>query len=213
MTNVSFHSSPSRLWLLLLSWFLCCALCRAFLFPQTISPRPNVGLHMVPVDPWNEKQLFVPTIFEDNQPLRVNGANSTSQFGTSVSLKNKPDISQFRKRNLVVAVLAVLLAVGQYTWQFTHPVTPVSLLVQMTKESSAPQVIGTNQKPTLVDFWAPWCDNCQVMAPTLRALHDEYKDQVNFVTINADAADQWPLIQAFGVDAIPHLALVNECTR
>lgn len=166
------------------------------------------------VDPWNEKQS-VPIII--GEPMRItDSTNSTATdmsqlFGTSVSLKDKPDLAQFRQRNLVVAVMAVVLACGQYAWQFTHPVTPISLLLQMTRESSAPQIIGTNRKPTLVDFWAPWCDNCQVMAPTLRALHDEYKDQINFVTVNAEATDRdpWPLIRAFGVDAIPHLALVN----
>ncbi|GAX25342.1 hypothetical protein FisN_5Lh435 [Fistulifera solaris] len=129
----------------------------------------------------------------------------------SVSRNDKPNVTQFRQRNLVVAIMAIALAIGQYAWQFTHPVTPVSLLMQMTQESSAPQIIGTNNKPTLVDFWAPWCENCRIMAPTLRALHEEYKDQINFVTINADATDRnpWPLINAFGVDAIPHLALVN----
>jgi len=36
-----------------------------------------------------------------------------------------------------------------------------------------------------------------------------YSSSVNFVMINADAPDAWPLIEAFGVDAIPHLALVE----
>lgn len=210
----SLDSSLSWTWLclVLVGGLLGPTSCRAFIFPRASWTRPHYVLHMV--DPWNEKQS-VPIVFSDSQPLRINGANSTaadvSQFGKSVSLKDKQDVTGFRRRNLVVAVMAISFSLGQYAWQFTHPVTPVSLLMQMTQESSAPQVIGTNNKPTLVDFWAPWCENCRVMAPTLRALHDDYKDQINFVTINADATDRnpWPLINAFGVDAIPHLALVN----
>ena len=210
----SLNFSQSRAWLrhIVVGGFLYSTSCHAFIFSRVIWTRPHHVLHMV--DPWNDKQS-VPIIFGDSQPLRINGANTTatdiSQFGKSVSLKDKPDVTKFRQRNLVVAVMAISLALSQYAWQFTHPVTPVSLLMRMTQESSVPQVIGTNNKPTLVDFWAPWCENCRIMAPTLRALHDEYKDQINFVTINADATDRnpWPLINAFGVDAIPHLALVN----
>jgi thioredoxin-like negative regulator of GroEL len=47
------------------------------------------------------------------------------------------------------------------------------------------------------------------MAPTLLQIETDYKDKVNFVMINGDKQESWPLIEAFGVDAIPHLALVE----
>jgi thioredoxin-like negative regulator of GroEL len=40
-------------------------------------------------------------------------------------------------------------------------------------------------------------------------LEEEYKDQVNFVMVNGDRSEAWPLIERFGVDAIPHLALIS----
>lgn len=46
-------------------------------------------------------------------------------------------------------------------------------------------------------------------APTLLKLEEEYKDQVNFVMINGDRPEAWPLIERFGVDAIPHMALIS----
>ena len=55
-----------------------------------------------------------------------------------------------------------------------------------------------------------WCENCKLMAPTLLQIEEEYKDKVNFVMVNGDKRDAWPLIEAFGVDAIPHLALVSS---
>ena len=48
------------------------------------------------------------------------------------------------------------------------------------------------------------------MAPTLLQVEEEYKDKVNFVMVNGDKREAWPLIEAFGVDAIPHLALVSS---
>ena len=54
------------------------------------------------------------------------------------------------------------------------------------------------------------CENCRYMAPTLFQLEESYKDKVNFVMVNGDDPNNWPLIEALGVDAIPHLALVES---
>jgi thioredoxin-like negative regulator of GroEL len=48
------------------------------------------------------------------------------------------------------------------------------------------------------------------MAPTLYQIEGQYKDRVNFVMVNGDNIEQnWPLIEALGVDAIPHIALLE----
>lgn len=47
------------------------------------------------------------------------------------------------------------------------------------------------------------------MAPTLYAVEELYRDQVNFVMVNGDDPQNWPLIERLGVDAIPHLALIE----
>jgi len=47
------------------------------------------------------------------------------------------------------------------------------------------------------------------MAPTMFQIEETYKDKVNFVMVNADDPNNWPLIEAIGVDAIPHMALVE----
>jgi thioredoxin-like negative regulator of GroEL len=48
------------------------------------------------------------------------------------------------------------------------------------------------------------------MAPTLYQVEEQYRDQVNFVMVNGDDPDNWPIIEALGVDAIPHLAFVES---
>jgi thioredoxin-like negative regulator of GroEL len=47
------------------------------------------------------------------------------------------------------------------------------------------------------------------MAPTLYQIEGQYRDRVNFVMVNGDRSENWPLIEALGVDAIPHLALLE----
>lgn len=116
-----------------------------------------------------------------------------------------------KRTNIGVAVASFSLAVANYVYQLLNPVTDVQLLFQMSSQSAPLTEIGQNGKPTVVDFWAPWCVNCRESAPTLALIETEYKDRVNFVMVNGDDMDQnWRLIQRFGVDAIPHLALISK---
>jgi len=118
-------------------------------------------------------------------------------------------IRESKRRNVGVAIVSIILAISSYLWDFTHPVTPVQLLFTMQQNSQPVSIIGVNQKPTVVDFWAPWCENCKLTAPTLLQVEEEYKGRVNFVMVNGDKNEAWPYIEAFGVDAIPHMALVS----
>lgn len=56
---------------------------------------------------------------------------------------------------LGVAVASGVAAVINYAYQYTHPITAVSLLAEMQKNSEELTVIGKNGRPTVVDFWAP----------------------------------------------------------
>jgi len=47
------------------------------------------------------------------------------------------------------------------------------------------------------------------MVSTLYRLEENYKDKVNFIMVNGDDPDNWALIEKLGVDAIPHLALLE----
>ena len=119
-------------------------------------------------------------------------------------------IQRNRLRNIIVAVSSFAFAIINYCWQVTHPITALSILVSMENNSAPLTSIGNNGKPTVIDFWAPWCSNCKVAAPTLQAVEKQYGDSVNFIMINGDDSRNGPLIQLFGVDAIPHLALLSD---
>ena len=147
---------------------------------------------------------------------------TTAQFGEKVCGLKPPSskepvadivgesLEERRTRSVGTAIVAILIAILNFAWQYTHPITSLQLLTEMQSSSAPLSIIGTNNKPTVVDFWAPWCENCKLAAPTLKMVEEEYADKVNFCMINGDEAQAWPYIEAFGVDAIPHLALVNS---
>ncbi len=62
--------------------------------------------------------------------------------------------------------------------------------------------------PVLVDFWAPWCGPCRMVAPILDKLAGEYGEQLVIAKVNTDENPEWAM--QFGVQGIPTmLAFAN----
>ena len=80
-------------------------------------------------------------------------------------------------------------------------------LDEVTDNNFQAEVIEAD-KPVLVDFWAPWCGPCRVIAPSLEEIADEQSDQLRIVKLNVDENQQ--TAATFQVLSIPTLILFKH---
>ena len=82
----------------------------------------------------------------------------------------------------------------------------MSDLVAHITDADFPTTIA--QGVTLVDFWAPWCGPCKMIAPILDELAGEMQGQARIVKINVD--DNPEVAGQFGIMSIPTLMLFKD---
>ena len=82
----------------------------------------------------------------------------------------------------------------------------MSELVAHITDAEFPQAVA--QGVTLVDFWAPWCGPCKMIAPVLDELATEYQGKVKIGKVNID--EHQGLAAQFGVRAIPTLLVIKN---
>lgn len=76
------------------------------------------------------------------------------------------------------------------------------MALEVTDDTFDAEVLQSDV-PVLVDFWAPWCAPCRMLAPTIDEIATEYDGKAKVVKVNTDAANQ--VATKHGIQSIPTL--------
>ncbi|NET37142.1 MAG: thioredoxin [Cyanothece sp. SIO1E1] len=73
------------------------------------------------------------------------------------------------------------------------------------------QEVLENDVPVLVDFWAPWCGPCRMVAPVVDEIAEQYVGQVKVVKVNTD--ENPSVASQYGIRSIPTLMIFKGGQR
>ena len=78
-------------------------------------------------------------------------------------------------------------------------------------DDSFKQEVLESEVPVLVDFWAPWCGPCRMVAPVIDEIASQYEGKVKVVKLNTD--DNPTVAGQYGIRSIPTLMIFKGGQR
>jgi thiol:disulfide interchange protein len=103
---------------------------------------------------------------------------------------------------VLAAVAAVLVVLMVWLRGGLHPEAPLERLARQSPEFTAALADG---KPTLVEFYADWCEACRSMAPAMERIERQQRGRMDVVLLNVDNPRWQPELERYEVNGIPQL--------
>ena len=112
-----------------------------------------------------------------------------------------------RERLILLVIAAVLAATVLWLRGGLQPQAPLEALARRSPELSV--ALGNGQ-PTILEFYADWCEACRSMAPAMESVESRYRQHLNVVLLNVDNPRWQPEVERYAVNGIPQLELFDR---
>jgi thiol-disulfide isomerase/thioredoxin len=86
---------------------------------------------------------------------------------------------------------------------------PAAPLEKLARQSLDLPVALADGRPTLVEFYADWCEACRAMAPAMETIEQRHRGELDVVLLNVDNPRWQPEIDRYEVNGIPQLELFD----
>ena len=106
------------------------------------------------------------------------------------------------ERMVLAAVAAVLVVLMVWLRGGLHPEAPLERLARQSPELTVALADG---RPTLVEFYADWCEACRSMAPAMERIERQQRGRMDVVLLNVDNPRWQPELERYDVNGIPQL--------
>ena len=119
-----------------------------------------------------------------------------------------------RTHNLFVGIgataffgLLIIYGIGMGNADTANKGEEQTMEITLTKTNFEAEVLKSD-KPVLVDFWAPWCGPCRMLAPVLAEVAAEKGDKIKVGKVNVDENPE--LATQYGISGIPAILLFKD---
>ncbi|XP_073386463.1 thioredoxin-like protein HCF164, chloroplastic isoform X2 [Physcomitrium patens] len=178
----------------------------------------NLELKKSPASTWvcmskPEDQEIVPPV-PPPDCCNQKETEEVTQVASETAKENATPVEVFqqigpsKQMNRLIALGSVVFAVGLFVSGRLEGVARPGLS-QLSANAVPYEEALANGRPTVVEFYADWCEVCREMAKDVYQVEEEYRDRINFVMLNVDNPKWEPELDEFGVEGIPHFAFLD----
>ena len=108
---------------------------------------------------------------------------------------------------IILIVYGIRMGVADAADHLNQKGKEQTMEITLTKTNFEAEVLNSD-KPMLVDFWAPWCGPCRMLAPVLAEVAAEKGDKIKVGKVNVD--EEPDLAAQYGISGIPAMLLFKN---